>query len=102
MTLHRPATRRGYDNEWDSFRLKRNKLFLYTQKTGTPVYVPLSPAAVEALNNLNATASTSSPAGSPTRSLQFRCTVGPICYVRRATRRPEVIVQIRTTPRPRS
>ena len=32
--------------------LKGNKLFLHTQKTGTPVYVPLPPAAVEALGKL--------------------------------------------------
>ena len=30
-------------------RLKGDKLFLYTQKTGTPVWVPLPPNAVEAL-----------------------------------------------------
>jgi integrase/recombinase XerD len=33
-------------------RVKGNKLFLYTQKTGTPVFVPLPPAAVEALGKL--------------------------------------------------
>jgi len=31
-------------------RLKRDRLFLYTQKTGTPVYVPLPPELVAALN----------------------------------------------------
>jgi site-specific recombinase XerD len=31
-------------------RLSKDKLFLYTQKTGTPVYCPLPPAAVTALN----------------------------------------------------
>lgn len=33
-------------------RVKGNKLFLCMQKTGTPVYVPLPPAAVEALGKL--------------------------------------------------
>jgi integrase len=42
----------------DTIALKRervtgNKLFLYTQKTGTPVYVRLPPAAVDALGKLN-------------------------------------------------
>lgn len=32
-------------------RLKDDKLFLYTQKTGTPVYCPLPPDVVEALDN---------------------------------------------------
>lgn len=32
-------------------RLSGDKLFLYTQKTGTPVWVPLPPKTVEALNN---------------------------------------------------
>jgi integrase/recombinase XerD len=31
-------------------RLKRDRLFLYTQKTGTPVYAPLPPELVAALN----------------------------------------------------
>ena len=31
-------------------RLKSDKLFLYTQKTGTPVWVPLPPKTVEALS----------------------------------------------------
>lgn len=31
-------------------RLKANKLFLYTAKTGTPVYIPLPEVAVNALN----------------------------------------------------
>jgi site-specific recombinase XerD len=34
-------------------RLKGGKLFLYTQKTGTPVYCPLPPAVVEALNGID-------------------------------------------------
>ena len=34
-------------------RLKADKLFLYTQKTGTPVYVPLPPHAVAALKKLD-------------------------------------------------
>jgi integrase len=33
-------------------RIKDGKLFLYTQKTGTPVYVPLPPAVLDALNQL--------------------------------------------------
>ena len=31
-------------------RLAGNRLFLYTQKTGVPVYIPLPPFAVDALN----------------------------------------------------
>jgi integrase len=31
-------------------RLKDSKLLLYTAKTGTPVYIPLPPVVVEALN----------------------------------------------------
>jgi integrase len=34
-------------------RIKGNKLFLCTQKTGTPVYVPLPPAVVAALGTLD-------------------------------------------------
>jgi integrase len=34
-------------------RMKGNKLFLYTQKTGTPVRVPLPPAAVRALRTVD-------------------------------------------------
>jgi integrase len=34
-------------------RLKNGKLFLYTQKTGTPVNCPLPPVAVSALNDLS-------------------------------------------------
>jgi integrase len=33
-------------------RLKQKKLFLYTQKTGTPVYCPLPPSVVDALNSV--------------------------------------------------
>jgi len=33
-------------------RLNNGKLFLYTQKTGTPVYVPLPPQAVQALTSM--------------------------------------------------
>ena len=33
-------------------RLQKNRLFLYTQKTGTPVYVPLPPQVVEALKGI--------------------------------------------------
>jgi integrase/recombinase XerD len=33
-------------------RLKNGKLFLYTQKTGTPVYCPLPPAVATALNGV--------------------------------------------------
>ena len=32
-------------------RFKRDRLFLYTQKTGTPVYVPLPPELVAVLNS---------------------------------------------------
>lgn len=34
-------------------RVKKGKLFLYTQKTGTPVWVPLPPTVVEALENVD-------------------------------------------------
>lgn len=33
-------------------RLKEGKLFLYTQKTGTPVYVPLPPHAAQAITGI--------------------------------------------------
>ena len=33
-------------------RLTDGKLFLYTQKTGTPVYIPLPPQAVEAITSI--------------------------------------------------
>ena len=36
----------------ERIRLKDDKLFLYTQKTGTPVYCPLPPVAVKALDAL--------------------------------------------------
>jgi len=36
----------------ERIRLNDDKLFLYTQKTGTPVYCPLPPAAVKALDAL--------------------------------------------------
>lgn len=36
----------------DKSRLVKNKLRLYTAKTGTPVYVPLPPVVVEALDKL--------------------------------------------------
>lgn len=38
-------------------RLKNSKLFLYTQKTGTPVWLPLPAVAVKALGNLESTSS---------------------------------------------
>jgi integrase len=34
-------------------RLKNGKLFLYTQKTGTPVYCPLPPTVATALKNVS-------------------------------------------------
>jgi integrase len=43
------ALRIGDAASCDVDRLSGNRLFLYTQKTGVPVYVPLPPCVVEAL-----------------------------------------------------
>lgn len=53
LTMRHSGLRIGDTIALTRDRLKGNKLFLYTQKTGTPVYVPLPPAAVEALGKLN-------------------------------------------------
>jgi len=57
-------------------RVKGNKLFLYTRKTGTPVYVPLPPAggrgARPSWTSLTGTASISSPAGRRSRQTAAR------------------------------
>jgi integrase/recombinase XerD len=44
------ALRIGDAASCDVDRLSGNRLFLYTQKTGVPVYVPLPPCVVEALD----------------------------------------------------
>jgi len=53
LTMRHSGLRIGDTIALKRYRLKGNKLFLYTQKTGTPVYVPLPPAVVEALGKLN-------------------------------------------------
>ena len=53
LTMRHSGLRIGDTIALKRDRVKGNKLFLYTQKTGTPVYVPLPPAAVEALGKLS-------------------------------------------------
>jgi integrase len=53
LTMRHSGLRIGDTIALKRERIKGNKLFLYTQKTGTPVYVPLPPATVEALGKLN-------------------------------------------------
>lgn len=53
LTMRHSGLRIGDTIALKRERIKGNKLFLYTQKTGTPVYVPLPPAAIEALGKLN-------------------------------------------------
>jgi site-specific recombinase XerD len=53
LTMRHSGLRIGDTIALKRERVKGNKLFLYTQKTGTPVYVPLPPAAVTALDKLN-------------------------------------------------
>jgi integrase len=53
LTMRHSGLRIGDTIALKRERVKGNKLFLYTQKTGTPLYVPLPPAAVEALSKLN-------------------------------------------------
>lgn len=53
LTMRHSGLRIGDTIALKRDRIKGNKLFLYTQKTGTPVYVPLPPAAVDALGKLN-------------------------------------------------
>ena len=52
LTMRHSGLRIGDTIALKRDRVKGNKLFLYTQKTGTPVYVPLPPAAVAALERL--------------------------------------------------
>jgi integrase len=52
LTMRHSGLRIGDTIALKRDRVKGNKLFLYTQKTGTPVYVPLPPAAVEGLGKL--------------------------------------------------
>ena len=53
LTMRHSGLRIGDTIALKRERVKGNKLFLYTQKTGTPVYVPLPPAVVAALDKLN-------------------------------------------------
>lgn len=53
LTMRHSGLRIGDTIALKRDRIKGNKLFLYTQKTGTPVRVPLPPAVVEALARLN-------------------------------------------------
>jgi integrase/recombinase XerD len=52
LTMRHSGLRIGDTIALKRERVKGNKLFLYTQKTGTPVFVPLPPAAVDALGKL--------------------------------------------------
>jgi predicted ABC-type ATPase len=52
LTMRHSGLRIGDTIALKRDRMKGNKLFLYTQKTGTAVYVPLPPAVVEALGKL--------------------------------------------------
>jgi site-specific recombinase XerD len=53
LTMRHSGLRIGDTLALDAGRLKDGKLFLYTQKTGTPVLVPLPPIALKALKELN-------------------------------------------------
>ena len=50
LTMRYSGLRIGDTISLDRSRLAGNKLFLYTAKTGTPVFVPLPPAVIEALD----------------------------------------------------
>jgi integrase len=52
LTMRYSGLRIGDTIALDRSRLTGNKLFLYTAKTGTPVFVPLPPAVIEALDVL--------------------------------------------------
>src|SRR5260370_42306237 len=53
LTMRHSGLRIGDTIALKRERVKGNKLCLYTQKTGTPVYVPLPPAAVASLDKLD-------------------------------------------------
>ena len=56
--LHCSCVIRVFDRRWRQPRalpLARDKLLLYTQKTGVPVYVPLPSFVVEALHSMPST-----------------------------------------------
>jgi site-specific recombinase XerD len=53
LTMRYSGLRIGDTIALDKSRLTGNKLFLYTAKTGTPVYVPLPPVVTEALAKLD-------------------------------------------------
>lgn len=52
LTMRYSGLRIGDTIALDKSRLNGNKLLLYTAKTGTPVYMPLPPVVVEALDKL--------------------------------------------------
>ena len=52
LTMRHSGLRIGDTIALKRDRVQGNKLFLYTQKTGTPVFVPLPPAVVKALETL--------------------------------------------------
>jgi integrase/recombinase XerD len=52
LTMRYSGLRIGDTIALERERLRGTKLLLYTQKTGTPVYVPLPPVTVEALKGL--------------------------------------------------
>lgn len=54
LTMRYSGLRIGDTIALDRSRLAGNKLFLYTAKTGTPVFVPLPPAVIDALDGLSA------------------------------------------------
>jgi integrase/recombinase XerD len=53
LVMRHSGLRIGDTIALDGKRLKGNKLMLYTAKTGTPVYVPLPPAAMKALGKID-------------------------------------------------
>jgi integrase len=53
MTMRHSGLRIGDTIALTRERVKGNKLFLYTQKTGTAVYVPLPPVVAKALGQLD-------------------------------------------------
>lgn len=52
LVMRHSGLRIGDTVALDETRLDGNKLFLYTAKTGTPVYVPVSPVVVDALSEV--------------------------------------------------
>jgi integrase/recombinase XerD len=54
LVMRHSGLRIGDTIALDENRLNRNKLLLYTAKTGTPVYVPLPPVVMDSLSKLQA------------------------------------------------